>query len=611
MQKNKQNKNRKGQERLFQWNRNLLPLQVILAVLPLILYVKIGYSGFSEYPWNAKEDIYLDVFLHGKMVVFLLVALAMLSLVIYKLRHMDNQLRKAALRRFIPLFVYVGGVLLSALCSKNLSYSFLGSMDAKEPVTVLLGYVITVFYAYLVVDSAEDISRLTGAAVMGSTGMAVIGVLQAVGKNPLLHEKVQRLYAGNSFVDTYGLLQPAFPSGMVYGTLFNPNYVGTYVAVYAPLLLFGIVMFQALWKKAVCVISLLGLFLMLFGSQSRTGLISVLAVAAVILIFWGRKIFKYWYMVIPGITALVFAFLLVDTGKGGLLTTRLKELLVIRPSEDPVQGVDTTGNGVRVWYKDTEFKVMMPVLENSFSYEAFEGEDQKQITYNEDSSYGYFTLNNGDEIAIQTAVYEEKYAFGLKINNRDFYFTNQLVPGDYKYINELGRLDECIIPANVFPGYETVGSGRGYVWGRSIPLLLNNLVIGSGPDTFALEFPQNDYVARYRCGFDNTIFTRPHNFYLQMGLQTGVLSLMAFLVFYGTYFVGSCRRYFGREVLSTEEWIGFALFLSTLGFMAAGLANDSLIVVTPVFYVLLGTGMAVNQKLCSRHTKEKNKVKEG
>ena len=611
MQKNKQNKNRKGQERLFQWNRNLLPLQVILAVLPLILYVKIGYSGFSEYPWNSKEDIYLDVFLHGKMVVFLLVALAMLSLVIYKLRQMDNQSRKAALRRFIPLVVYVGGVLLSALCSKNLSYSFLGSMDAKEPVTVLLGYIITVFYAYLVVDSAEDIRCLIGASVAGSVCMAVIGMLQAIGKDPLLLEGVQRLYAGNSFVDTYGLLQLMFPKGMAYCTLFNPNYVGTYVAIYVPLLLLGVFLFPTAWKKVVSGLACLGVLIMLFASQSRTGLLSVAAIVGVLVVFCGRRLRKRWYIILPGLTVVLVAFFCVDAKRDFLLTNRLKEMFVIRASEDPVQGVDTTGNGVRVWYKDTEFKVMMPVLENSFSYEAFEGEDQKQITYNEDSSYGYFTLNNGDEIAIQTAVYEEKYAFGLKINNRDFYFTNQLVPGDYKYINELGRLDECIIPANVFPGYETVGSGRGYVWGRSIPLLLNNLVIGSGPDTFALEFPQNDYVARYRCGFDNTIFTRPHNFYLQMGLQTGVLSLMAFLVFYGTYFVGSCRRYFGRDMLSTEEWIGFALFLSTLGFMAAGFANDSLIVVTPVFYVLLGTGMAVNQKLCSRHTKEKNKVKEG
>ena len=32
--------------------------------------------------------------------------------------------------------------------------------------------------------------------------------------------------------------------------------------------------------------------------------------------------------------------------------------------------------------------------------------------------------------------------------------------------------------------------------------------------------------------------------------------------------------------------------------MAAGLANDSLVVVSPVFYVLLGTGMAVNHKVC-------------
>jgi O-antigen ligase len=158
---------------------------------------------------------------------------------------------------------------------------------------------------------------------------------------------------------------------------------------------------------------------------------------------------------------------------------------------------------------------------------------------------------------------------------------------------------------NVFPGYEAVASGRGYVWGRSIPLLWSNFIVGSGPDTFGIEFPQYDYVARYESGFENVIFTRPHNFFLQMGVQTGTLSLIAFLVFYGIYFVESCRRYGFRKYERVEEWMGFAVFLCTIGFVASGLANDSLIVVTPIFYVLLGMGMAINEKLCPVTPKEK------
>ncbi len=613
-QNNNKYKNRNTAERSSVWNWKLLPLQLILAVLPLVLRLKIDRSGLSEYPWSNSDDLYLDIFLNGKMVFFIVLSAVLLCMLVYKLWNMDKQTRKESFYKFIPLLVYLACVVLSTIFSKNVTYSLTGSMDAKEPATVLLGYVVTVFYAYLVVESAEDIKGLVGAAIAGSACMALLGVLQAIGKDPLLLEGIQRLFAGNAYVDNYGLLRLTFPVGMAYGTLFNPNYVGTYVTIYAPLLLLGLIIYRPVWKKAVCGVTFLGLLVMLFASQSRTGLISIVAVAVVLVVFLGRKLWKRWYLIVPVVAAAGAVFLFVDARRDFLMVNRLKEMFVLRPSEDPVQGVDTTGNGVRVLYKDTEFKVMMPISSSGdFAYVAFEGEEQKEVSYNEDRTYGYFTLNNGDEIAIQTAQYENRHAFGLYINDRSFYFTNQIVLGNYKYINELGNLDECVIPANVFPGYEQAASGRGYSWGRTIPLLADNLIVGSGPDTFVLEFPQNDYVARYRSAFDWTLFTRPHNFYLQMGVQTGVLSLLAFLVFYAIYFVKSCKLYCFREYRKPEEWMGFALFLSSVGFMAAGLANDSLIVVTPVFYVLLGAGMAVNHKLCPKKTETKNEVevKEG
>ena len=155
-----------------------------------------------------------------------------------------------------------------------------------------------------------------------------------------------------------------------------------------------------------------------------------------------------------------------------------------------------------------------------------------------------------------------------------------------------------------------MATGRGYSWGRCIPLMLGKyFIVGSGPDTFGVSYPQNDYVAKFKTGLDNIIYTRPHNFFLQMGVQTGTISLLAFLVFYVIYFFDSCRRYWFRKFSRMEEWMGFAAFLATIGFLASGLANDSLIVVTPIFYVLLGIGMAINQKLCPVVKREKQPKK--
>lgn len=595
---NEFNKNRDKKERgSFRWD--LLPLQFILVVLPLILYMYVGTSGYSAYPWSSVYDNYADIFLHGKMVVFQIVSVLMLAVTVYKMIKMKSADRKKALLLFIPLIIYLGFAILSTVCSVNMKYSIKGSMDAKEPLGVLAGYVIVAFYTYLIIDSVDCLKQLISSAIIGGGCMAIVGVLQAVGKDMLAYEWVQRLLVGQEFLDMYGPLELQFPVGVAYGTLYNPNYVGTYVAMYAPLLLLGIIMYSKLWQKVASGVFFVGLLIMLFASQSRTGLVVVAATTVITLLFRSKDLWKWWYLVIPGITFVIMSFSLMDTYKDNLLTNRLARMFAIKADDSEVSGVDTTGSGVRVKYKDTEYTVAMAVSSSSFNYFAYEGKEKREVRYNEDKTYGYFTLSNGDEITIQTANYEGTLAFGLNINGRYFYFTNQLIRGNYKFINrDFNRLDECVCADNVFKGYEAVASGRGYVWGRTIPLLLKHIALGSGPDTFGIVFPQNDYVARYKSGYDTIIFTRPHNFYLQMGVQTGVLSLIAFLTFYVMYFVGSFRRYFFCKFEKKEQWSGFILFTCSIGFMVAGIANDSLITVSPMFYLFLGAGMVVNHKFC-------------
>ena len=56
----------------------LLPLELILFLLPLIVRFQSGNSGYTIYPWNSKEDSYIDIFLHYKMVVFIGIAFVVL-----------------------------------------------------------------------------------------------------------------------------------------------------------------------------------------------------------------------------------------------------------------------------------------------------------------------------------------------------------------------------------------------------------------------------------------------------------------------------------------------------------------------------------------------------
>ena len=118
-----------------------------------------------------------------------------------------------------------------------------------------------------------------------------------------------------------------------------------------------------------------------------------------------------------------------------------------------------------------------------------------------------------------------------------------------------------------------------------------------------LEFPQQDYVALHNFGFGNQLLTKPHNLYLQISVQTGLLSLIAFLAFYGMYFISSLKLYLKGKYKSYYAKVGVATLVASLNYMILGLANDSSITVTPVFWVLLGLGITVN-RLAKPHIDE-------
>lgn len=587
----------------------LLPLQFILVVLPLIVKCYQADSGYSVYPWYGNSGAYSDMFLHYKMVVFTLLSavifLLTIGTVICRIRRKEKIISPA----LIPVAVYVLGVVLSTIYSVNREYSMTGTMDQKEPVWVLLGYVIAAIYAVLCMRDEKDVRRLFSAAVLGGAFMAVIGVLQALSNDPFRWEWVQRLIMGNEYIDNYGFFTIKFEEGRAFGTIYNPNYVGSYVALYLPMALGGILVFRKLWSKLFSGLVTGGLLIFLFASQSRTGIMAALIALIIGLFFMMGKVFHYWYFVIPLMFLGGILFVDFDALNDHVLSNRIRVMFAVEKDSSELHWIDTTGRGVKVGYKDTEFTIKLDGTSDNFTYTVTENGKKKEVRYEDGTILAYFTLDDGEEIKLQKVLYDETIVFNLNLDGNNYYFYKNDLDGNYRIKNDYGRSDECIHAENVFENYGRVASGRGYAWGITIPLLKDHIFVGSGPDTFMTVFPQNDYVACANAGMKNIVFSRPHNFYLQMGVQTGVMSLAAFLVFFAYYFISSCRRYFWKQLESREQWVGFAVFISTIGFMIAGIANDSLIVVTPMFYVLLGMGVAINTRFCPlKKRKEKQEV---
>ena len=162
--------------------------------------------------------------------------------------------------------------------------------------------------------------------------------------------------------------------------------------------------------------------------------------------------------------------------------------------------------------------------------------------------------------------------------------------GVYYYHNVYGKnVTECADSESIgFDGYEQFASHRGFIWSRSLPLLKQNILFGCGPDQFVYEFPNDDYLSLLNNGYYGEIVTKPHNMYLQMGVQTGVVSLIAFILFYILYCIQSIKLLWKTKDISVSYIISEAVLIGSFGYMVTGIANDSTIGVAPVFWTFIG-----------------------
>jgi hypothetical protein len=63
------------------------------------------------------------------------------------------------------------------------------------------------------------------------------------------------------------------------------------------------------------------------------------------------------------------------------------------------------------------------------------------------------------------------------------------------------------------------------------------------------------------------------------------------------YFISSLRLYIKGTFDNYFSRAGVSIFIGTIAYMIAGITNDSTITVAPVFWVLIGIGIAVNYKI--------------
>lgn len=115
------------------------------------------------------------------------------------------------------------------------------------------------------------------------------------------------------------------------------------------------------------------------------------------------------------------------------------------------------------------------------------------------------------------------------------------------------------------------GSGRMYIWQKTIELTMERPVFGYGLDTLMYNFPHYNVDARAGMWNENKIVDKPHSMY--MGIFYGV-GLVGFIGFAGIAIITSLTAI--KVILTRRQTIISVLSVGWIAFLIQALFNDSL-----------------------------------
>ena len=560
-----------------------IPLLFVAAVLPLVTSFHIELNDFSKYAWFPNQEYWMDFFLYGKSNLLGMMGVLMLAILLIRL--IKNR-TFVFCKEKILLLLLILFLVLSAVFSKFPEKSLSGSIEQYESLWVLLSYVILAVFSFYYTKNEKNRMLLVCALLFGLAMASVFGVLQffqcdfwnsEFGKEILIPESFSSLRDRLRFSEDFRGI------GRVYMTLYNPTYAGIYLVMLLP--------FLFLMKNKFVKMMLIPSIICLVGTMSKsawlTGVILLvtggwLMASTVQLQKW--KFYKKIWLT-AGVVCLVMLAGAVFFSKNAVLTEgkRLQEI----SAEKEYVRVVYEGNTLymsefpkddSVTYKIVDEKGLEPML----LWVPERGEIDSQDPRFDDLHFKVYKKN------------EIGYIY-VKFAEVIFRFTDELGTGKYEYISMNGKPDELKVAKTLLPIGDSLLNGRGYIWNRTIPLMFENVLFGTGPDTFLQVFPQDDYVARANLGygFFTEILTNAHSFYLQIGLQNGCVVLVCLLCLLGIYLKKSWKMYAHKECYDRNDRIGVACLLGSIGYLICGITFASSVCTTPVFAILVGMGLGM------------------
>lgn len=524
--------------------------------------------------------------------------------------------------KFHKLYYFVGIyaflVILSTVFSDFFSIALHGFNERREGMWIVLCYLLLFISAMNLVKKENQVKIVIYSLAISGMLISIISIFQYYGFDIFSSDFGQKIIISKEILNQLDEVILKFGKKYSYGVFYNPNYLGGYISFYAPLMLSYAIVSKNMREKVLFAVFFILSIFALYGSRSEAGAVGTLiAIGILAIVLVSRHIIKgkpkethkrlLLFRIVPIFLAIIIlplslSYLPIEQNPITRIKTQAIELF--KPSDlkgkdykeigpiNDIKQIDEQTIELKLYNTITRLKVDKNMNLKIFDKDnnillntkVIPEEKMEQQISNITDYFCYLKikdLGNGN-YGIHYYYNNDKWEkLDFLVHNGEISFTTP----SFKIVD----IEKDLYAKHIgFEGKGNIGSGRGYIWSRSIPLVLEHLIIGSGQDTFITEFPQYDIYGRQAEGMPqyywNILTDKPHNTYLQIGIHSGLLSLIIVLaglliLLYKSF----------KNVIFDDEYLDFNIIsFGILGFMISSIFNDSIIAITPIVYILLG-----------------------
>lgn len=592
---------------------------IFFAVYPFIARVTVlAVTADEEYRFSTTNGRICDIALYPKEIA--IAAFAAVAILFFAAEmifpdhpeHLDiNRFKNIRL----PFIFMLGMLLFASLSfafSKNREVAFWGVHTEYEGYLALISYLAVCLFGIYYMRKDDAIELLKGFVTIISIVAGALCCVELLWKPILEFRLVQHLISSKELRELAESIRSLYFTGQSSLMFNNPGFLGGFAALMIPIDVALYAEAKGLPRKCLHLAALVLMCVAMYGSHSRAAEASLIVSIPIALIPSIRKLKKEaGSMLLPAVIAMVLCIVTV----AGMAAA-------VRAKNGTQEASGPAAKAERL------FKLDKAQLERGMLF--FTSGDDTLVCSVDRKKLEEYLSKDTDEKAFVDCISFMDYAgnalgtqYSRFDNNRVDLHLEGVAPADPRFdmitvategrmvyfcfgydgpaqfaMTETGfrsfiqgeKLEDSI-PQPKVTGLErfySFGTGRGYIWIQSLPVMKECLLIGKGCGNFAFNFVQNEMVGLLNTnGSTKYVIDRPHNWYIQSFVSNGlpyVLCMLALFVFVLLRFIVMAKR---KEL----EHFDAGLFGACLGFMITGIINDSCVTVNPIFWLLFGVAV--------------------